>query len=171
MPYVRKFQHQGTKRAHYPDLQNLSIAKKFTIMLQYHPKCMMAYCSTIVNEDNIFYSFHFCFLLVFSFNSSLFFSWKNLSQSSSPLSLSLSLSPVTICSLFLSRAFADDPFSPHTSHQPLSLYPFSHHSSLTVWLWVCQILQVRWHGQGSGSCYGDEIDVVVGLQIGFGHGW
>ena len=53
---------------------------------------MMAYCSTIVNEDNIFYSFHFCFLLVFSFNSSLFFSWKNLSQSSSPLSLSLSLS-------------------------------------------------------------------------------
>ena len=26
-------------------------------------------------------------------------------------------------------------------------------------------------GQGSGSCCGDEISVVVGLRIGFGCGW
>ena len=133
---------------------------------------MMAYCSTVVNEDNIFYSFHFCFLLVFSFNSSLFFSWKNLSQSSSPLSLSLSLSHRSPFALS---------FSPMPLPMTLSLpMPLTSHCPSTHFLITlpsrcgCGFVKFSrwdWHGQGSGSCYGDEIDVVVGLQIGFGHGW
>lgn len=89
MPYFGIFQHQGSKIAHYSVLQSLAIVKNFTIVLQCHPKCIMA----LQHNCN-----HLYFIL-FSKPTALFIC-------SHPLSFSLSPKLINAKPLSLLRCFS-----------------------------------------------------------------